>query len=299
MKDLQWDDIRCFLAVARSGSLSQAAKILETSAATLGRRVLALERRLGRDLFVRRQTGYILTSDGKDLLAIALAMDASSKSIDFWLASETRRPIVRLSCGTWTSKFLCDHFLRLWTPEDPFVIAFHTTEVRLDVTHREVDIGVRNRPPTEPGLAGRRTGSVAHAAYRARRSDASARSRWIATVSDQAITPSTRWVGEQPELDVVGYASTPRTLCDMVRAGLGNGVFPCFAGDRDLALERAGPPIAELMEEQWLVMHDEGRHVPAIRTVIDRVTEVLTEHGALFSGFLPLDATRSGAIGGP
>lgn len=138
MKNLQWDDIRCFLAVARSGGLSQAAPQVGASAATLGRRMLSLERQLMRKLFVRRQTGYQLTNDGKDFLAIALAMDAGSRQINFWLDAELQKPVVRLSAGTWTSSFLCENFARIWTPDDPFILAFHTTEARLDISHREV-----------------------------------------------------------------------------------------------------------------------------------------------------------------
>ena len=50
-----------------------------------------------------------------------------------------------------------------------------------------------------------------------------------------------------------------------MRAGVGKGVFPCFAGDRDAALERAGPPIAELQAGQWIVMHDDDRRRPEPR----------------------------------
>lgn len=80
----------------------------------------------------------------------------------------------------------------------------------------------------------------------------------------------------------------------MIRSGIGNGVIPCFAGDRDAMLERAGPAIDDLMEEQWLVMHDEGRHVPAVRTVVNRLTELLGEHGDLFSGQRPLGTSGAG-----
>jgi DNA-binding transcriptional LysR family regulator len=296
MKNVDWDDIRCFLAVARSGQLSKAALATGSSPATLGRRMLSLERQMARSLFVRRQTGYQLTPEGRDFLALALAMDAGSRSIEFWRTSEAKKPVVRLSAGTWTSSFLCENMARLWTPDDPFILAFHTTEARLDIAHREVDIGIRNRKPDGANMAARRTGMMAHAAFRARHAPTAAQGKWLATVAEHATTPATRWVGLHPELEIVAYASTPRTLHDMIRAGLGNGVMPCVAGDRDPMLEPASPLIEDLLEEQWLVMHDEGRSVPAIRTVIDRVAEVLTEHGALFSGLRPL-GVRGNTLG--
>lgn len=288
MKNMDWDDIRCFVAVARGGGLTPAAQQLGSSAATLGRRMLSLERRLGRSLFVRRQTGYELTKDGRDFLSLALSMEASSRPIESWLDADRKRPIVRISAGTWTSNFLCENFSRIWTPDDAFCIALHSTEVRLDISHREVDIGIRNQKPDEPNLAARKTGIVAHAAFRARSAAPSTHSRWIAIIQEQAITQSSKWVNEQASLDVVAYANSPRALYDMISAGLGNGIIPCFAGDRDPMLERARPPVAELLQDQWLVMHEEGRNMPHVRMVIDRLGDLLSGHAALFSGQRPL-----------
>ena len=63
-----WNDLRLFLAVAREGGLSPAARAAGSSPATLARRMLALERRLGRELFVRHERGYALTDGGRALL---------------------------------------------------------------------------------------------------------------------------------------------------------------------------------------------------------------------------------------
>jgi DNA-binding transcriptional LysR family regulator len=62
---MEWDDFKYFLAVARSGSLTGAARALKTSAATVGRRIMTLEARLGARLFDRGQTGYALTDSGE------------------------------------------------------------------------------------------------------------------------------------------------------------------------------------------------------------------------------------------
>jgi len=62
---MEWDDIKHFLAVARSGSLTDAARELKSSAATVGRRVAELESKLGARLFDRSQAGYSLTECGE------------------------------------------------------------------------------------------------------------------------------------------------------------------------------------------------------------------------------------------
>lgn len=60
-----WDDMRVFLAVARTESLSAAAPLTKMDPATLGRRIARLERNLGAALFVKSPQGYALTDLGE------------------------------------------------------------------------------------------------------------------------------------------------------------------------------------------------------------------------------------------
>jgi DNA-binding transcriptional LysR family regulator len=288
MKNVDWSDLQLFVAVARHGGLSGAAKVTNASPATLGRRMLALEQAIGRPLFLRRQTGYELTDDGRLLLVKAQAMEAGARGIQDWLDTDGRRSVVRISAGTWTANFLAANFPRLWTPDDPFRIDFKTTEARLDIAHREVEIGVRNARPESPNLAGRRTVEVAHAPFRARSMPPARHDEWVAIAPEDATTRSARWLAERSDAVIAAWANTPRTLHDLIRAGVGNGILPCFAGDRDPDLERAGEEIAELREPQWLVMHNDDRHRPDVRTVIDRMVALVAAHAALFAGERPM-----------
>lgn len=288
MKNINWDDLRIFILVARHGGLSGASTASGLSPATIGRRMVSLEATVARPLFVRRQTGYGLTDDGRSLFERALAMEASARPIEDWLSDESSRPLVRISAGTWTANFFAANFSRLWTPEDRFRIAFKTTEARLDIAHREVEIGIRNRPPENPNLAARKTCEVAQAPFRARNRPLPGREDWVAIAPEDAITPSARWVASRKDITVAAWANTPHTLYDLIRSGVGKGVLPCFAGDRDPLLERAGEEIAELREGQWVVMHNDDRHRPEVRTVIDRIVDLLTSHALLFAGQRPL-----------
>lgn len=296
MKSLDWNDLRIFISVARGGGLSAAAEETGVSPATVGRRMLALEGRIGRPLFVRRQTGYDLTADGEALYKRALTMEASARPIGEWLSGEGGRSVVRISAGTWTANFFAANFARLWTPDDNFRIAFKTTEAKLDIAHREVEIGIRNRAPESPNLAARKTADVAQAPFRARNHLRPARDDWVAIAPEDIATRSARWVAEQKGLSIAAWANTPRTLYDLIRAGVGKGVLPCFAGDRDPLLERDGEEIAALREGQWVVMHNDDRHRREVRIVIDRIVDLLTSHAALFAGERPLGASDPGQV---
>ena len=284
MKNLSWDDLQYFAAVAHGGGLSAAAGKLGSSPATVGRRMVALEQTIGRPLFVRRQTGYELTADGRVLYEKALAMEAGAQTIHDWLKVEGQRSVVRISAGTWTANFFAANFSKLWKPDDPFRIAFKTTEAKLDIAHREVEIGIRNAQPDSPNLAARRTVEVAQAPFRARNHPNPGHEEWVVISPDALSTRSARWVSEQPGIVVAAWANAPRTLHDLIRAGVGKGVLPCFAGDRDPLLERAGDEIAELREPQWIVMHNDDRHRSDVRTVVNRIVALVSAHAALFAG---------------
>ncbi|MEH2503835.1 molybdate transport repressor ModE-like protein [Bradyrhizobium sp. AZCC 1578] len=72
-----WNDLKYFLAVARHGSTIAAGKALGTSQSTVHRRLEELERRLGRALVTRQNTGYRLTEYGNTLLKYAERIEAA------------------------------------------------------------------------------------------------------------------------------------------------------------------------------------------------------------------------------
>ncbi|MBN9242300.1 MAG: LysR family transcriptional regulator [Mesorhizobium sp.] len=75
MSDLNWDDCRIFLALAREGTLSGAARQLRTGVATVSRRIERMEHALGLPLFLRTQTGYMLTDQGETMISRAEAVE--------------------------------------------------------------------------------------------------------------------------------------------------------------------------------------------------------------------------------
>ena len=75
MQTFSWDSVRVFLAVAQEGSLSKAARALNLSQPTVGRKVKALEDSLGTRLFDRLPDGLGLTAAGQELLPSAHALE--------------------------------------------------------------------------------------------------------------------------------------------------------------------------------------------------------------------------------
>jgi DNA-binding transcriptional LysR family regulator len=286
MKNGNWDSYQLFLQVARLGGLTGAGIASGLSPATVGRRMLDLEQSLGRTLFSRSQTGYRLTADGQALLDHLQEMEAAARKVDAWRQSGGTGATVRIAAGTWVAWLLMENFAAIRMPGDSFAIAFTLGEARASLAYRESDIGIRAFEPEETNLAARSLGEVAYAVY-GRRNSSEADERWIAVDEENAISAYLRWPHRNAAGSIVAIVNRPRSLPDLVRAGAGKAVLPCFVGDLHPDLQRLGAELPELRHRQWIVMNNEDRHRPEIRTVADRMTRLLKSYADLFAGKRP------------
>ncbi|MEJ6539224.1 MAG: LysR family transcriptional regulator, partial [Halioglobus sp.] len=78
---MDWGHLEYFLAVARTGSLSGAAKQLGVNHSTVARRLEKLEQQLNVRLFDRLNNGYRLTDDGLSLKAHAAQVEREINQI--------------------------------------------------------------------------------------------------------------------------------------------------------------------------------------------------------------------------
>ncbi|MDO9418285.1 LysR family transcriptional regulator [Pararhizobium sp.] len=287
MKNVEWDLYQLFLTVARSGGLTGAAETTSLSPATIGRRMLALEQSLGRALFLRRQTGYDLTPDGRVLSEQLAEMEAAARKVAIWQREGQGDSLVRIMAGTWNSLLISENIQALCTARDTFRLELTVAEQRANLAHREHDIGVRAVRPEEANLAARQFSDCAYAAYTVRNGDTGAASRFVAVAEEEAVSAYLQWPHSHAADRIAVTVSRPRAVLDLIRAGAGTGILPCFIGDLDPALERAGPEISELRHGQWLVMNSDDRHRPDIRTMIDRLMKLLKSHADLFAGKRP------------
>jgi DNA-binding transcriptional LysR family regulator len=109
-EDLDWQDVRYFVALTRYGTLSATARALRVNHATVARRVTSLETVLVRVLFERRADGYALTVEGKAVLDVASAMDEAALSVLRRLDAGTELSgLVRVTAG----RMLAENFLMI------------------------------------------------------------------------------------------------------------------------------------------------------------------------------------------
>ncbi|MEZ9579797.1 MULTISPECIES: LysR family transcriptional regulator [unclassified Vibrio] len=265
--DLNWSDLQLFIYVAKEGGLSAAAKSSQRSPATLGRRMHALEKTLGKELFFRHDRGYELLAAGEKLLKELTALESQITTIT-GVCSQDNRPLVKISAGTWTTLFLIQNINQFSATLDKILIRFISTEKILNISHREVVIGIRNIRPTDESLVCRKLKRVEFAPYSTKDSP----EIWIKVLSD---TPSGRWLDRFVGYNSICEVSEPRNSLDLALQNKGIALLPTFIGDAQRQLHRIGNIIDELGHDQWLVTHHEDRYLPEVKTLISTLGEAL------------------------
>lgn len=142
---LDWENLRFFLAVARTGSLSRAARILHTDHSTVRRRVEILEQQIGAQLFYRHPRGYDLTSTAERIVEWVQRMDVGASGMESALKNRPTAPtsVVRLR----SSLIVSESLVRSFAPVAPALLP----SVLLDLVSDDEEVGLP-KGPTEVTL---------------------------------------------------------------------------------------------------------------------------------------------------
>jgi DNA-binding transcriptional LysR family regulator len=292
---MNWDDLRFFLAVARSASLSEAGRRLGVSQPTVSRRLAAMEARLGVGLFERRGRGHALSAAGSDILETAEHVEEEIASVGRrvygrdWRVSGS----LRITCTeVMANLYLAARLARFVADHPGIDLSLNCTFQHLSLSRREADVAVRvtARPPEK--LVGRRLTRVAMGVYAAP-GDAEGDS-WGALDGRD-------WIGWQDEtynrMLITGLYPKARirhrvddmlAMAAMARAGLGLVILPCYVADPDPGLRRLIPePITEGMMDLWVLSHPDLRRAARVRAVTEFIADCVTADRALFEGRRP------------
>ena len=290
MQNLHWDDLRYFLAVARAGSLSGAARSLGVNHSTVLRRLSALEARLEARLFERFHTGYVMTQAGEELQDKLLPVAGEIHAIERRLGGLDTAPsgTIRITTTDTLAHGLLAPSLADFRRLHPHIqLQVGVQNTFLNLTKREADVAVRpsNKPPEN--LVGRRVGSIQTAIYASKaylREAAKARRAptdwqahpWVASDESLAHLAQARWLSAHvPPEQVAMSADSLVAMADAVRAGIGLGLLLCLLAEPHRDLVRLGPPLTELDTQVWVLTHPDLRKVRRIQALTSHLVESL------------------------
>lgn len=292
---MDWDDVRMFLAVARTGQILAASKRLGVNHATLSRRVTTLEERLKTRLLVRRTNGCELTAEGEIFLHAAERMEtemlraqASVGHVDSMVGGTVR---IGAPDGFGVS-FLAPRLGQLVRRYPELRIQLVPVPRSFSLSQREADIAITLERPEQGRLVSSKLtdytlGLYASKDYLASREiptdvDALKAHPRIGYVEDLIFTASLNFSGEvMRNWDASFEISTAIGQTEAVRSGAGIGILHDYIARQYPELTRILPDVS-IRRAYWTTYHESARDLVRVRTVIDFLQELVSEARHIF-----------------
>lgn len=294
---MDWDDVRHFLALARTGSVRAAGSSLGVSHSTVARRVEALEARLAVRLFDRHRDGYALTLAGHEMMEGAKRVEREMTALERGLAGKDARlsgPICVTTTDPFVAKILLDALVPLCDLHPEIELELDADSKNLDLSKREADVAVRAlaigaSPPEH--LMGKRIAPIFLSSYVARAHgerldpERGGTLRWLGSnlrsVVEELVASSS-----YPAAPIWGNFASIQVMIDAARAGLGAVLLPTYACDTDPSLTRLTRADSRHVADFWLLSHGDLRDNARLRAARERITAIMAERAPLFRGEL-------------
>ncbi len=267
MENMDWNDLRYFLGVARSESLTRTSADLRVSQSTVSRRISEFEASLGMTLFARHQTGYFLTDAGREVMRYAQAVEESILALERGATGLDTAPAgtVRLATSDSLATDLIIPAMPAFRARYPHIcLEIVTSTVAAELGRREADIALRVVRPTRGNLKVRRVGHMTYSVYGSRayieqhpviEGEPLGGRHFITWDESHAHLPAAAWLErEYPDCRIALATTSLPTQIAAVRAGLGLAVIPDFlAASEDFI--SVVPADQVFSNEVWLVTH--------------------------------------------
>jgi len=292
---VNWDDIKIFLAVAKTGGLKKAAREIGIHHSSCSRRINALENDLAIKLFDRLPAGYTLTQSGLELLKSAEQIQQEFNNIDRDLLGKDLR-IEGDLCLSLTYGF-ATHLLMLDLNE--FMALYPGINLKINMTYQnqdlaslEADVAIRhvNNPPDS--LAGKRVARVYWSAY--------ASTKYL-TEHDLSNHPEAcHWLGwgdknnhlnwaekaNHPNIPVRSNMFSDVLQLSGIQAHMGIASLPCYLADKVPGIQRIPQGQAVAREWIWVLAHKDMVKNARVKVLIDFLAQAFSKHKNKLSGVL-------------
>ncbi len=283
-KPLAWEELQTFLAAARAGTLSGAAKLLDTSAATVLRRLRVLETSMTTSLFARSPRGYALTSAGADLFEHVQAMEAQVLAAQRRLGGRDQRlsGTIRVATVDDVVQAVLAPILAGFSQRHPALsMDLLVDSEYTDLARRTADVAIRaGLQPQAGDVIAKRVCTIGVALYASREYLRRQPMRpSLETLSSDRIVRGDEARGHIPmeklvDRHVDGAAIALRSNSMLARAaavrdGLGIGMLPCFVADTERELVRLGDVLSDASAALWILVYPDMRRNARVRAFVD------------------------------
>jgi DNA-binding transcriptional LysR family regulator len=293
-----WNDLKFFLELVRTGSPSDAGRRLKADHTTVRRRIDSLEGALRARLFASRGTTYELTVEGDRLLQYAEAMEALAIRAEDQIANSNLAVTGTVRIGApdgFGVFYLAPRISALQSLYPDLQVQLVVLPGAIKLSKREADVAIALSRPDEQRQIVRKLTAYHIGLYA---SEAYLNDHPPIAVADDLSTHS--FINYVPELLYAAEIDTlsqiegsPRvsfestSIVAQIQAavsGAGLCMLPSFMAASEPRLKPVLQDVFKVERQFWLVIHPEMVNLARVRAVIDFIAEGVRNERSLFLG---------------
>lgn len=295
---MDWDHLRFFLELARAGRLVIAARRMGVDHTTVSRKIQALEKSLGLNLFLREPEGYKLTEAGRELLPQVEAMESAFVGIahSLPLLGEQLSGQVRIGATEGYSTVLLAQQLAEFGVRYPHLkVDLLALPRAVQLSRNEADIVITlERPERGPFIITRLTDYTLQLygskAYLAKHSPITKKEQlkehtFVTYVDDLLFSKELIFLDELVKpLNSSLRSTSVLAQQQAVAAGAGLAILPAFAANQDPRLQAVLPEQVTFTRTFWMLMPIELKDIARMRATWNFLREQAQAQQSILMG---------------
>ena len=278
---MNWEDLKIFLEVAKSETLTGASKRLGVDSSTVSRRLHKLESVLGTQLFIRENQGHKLTQHGSQLLQTALEMEQKTQSAVELLQGKNLQQFGDIRLGTtdaFGNYFIASKLTEFMGAHTQINIELLPLQRSVKLAHHEADIAITIDKPTSESLVvaklcDYRLKLYASESYLARHGEITslaslAEHDMIGYVDDLIFSRQLCYLEQfLPQIKPRFKSSSVIAQATAVESGMGIAILPCFLAHERHGLVEVLPNALDIVRQFWIAAPRDKMELLRVKTL--------------------------------
>lgn len=282
-----WDDIRFFLSVARTGSFSGAARELAVTHSTVSRRIQSLEAKHGVKLFTQTPAGYEMSEAAEAIFENAERIEADHQQISRMLYGQDSRLEGKVSLTMPHDLFeyiLAPSLADFFAEHPALQLNLSLFDGLRDLAALEADLAVRLSMAPPEDLIGRRVLDLHGALYVSKTYDMHG-SVGVILWDEEEVMPD--WVIQTfPDAHVALRLDQLSGMYAAIKAGFGVGYLPCYLPDsrQEECIVKLPHKVSSKDWGVWVLNHADLRKSARVTRTRQVIIDALKQKADLFQG---------------
>lgn len=287
MQQLNWDNLRFVLIVAKNGSIAAAARELGVNRTTVLRRIEAFQKNLGCRIFERGKSGYVLTLEAEKIIDAAREVENTLFNIQRQIEGRELKLEGALNVTTTDTLMVSKiaPLLASFNRKHPYIsVTVSTSNNIMDLTRRDADIAIRPTKSPEPSLVGHQVANVYINAYASVEFLTAFPEldwqgyRWLGLAPSLQATMPGKWMDARiPDKRICFRSDSFVALKIAAEQGMGVALLPHYLGESSSVLRPVCVPTEELVTGLWLLTHPDLIRSARVNAFMDHFGEGLAD----------------------